>query len=234
LGWRFFINCAFRWMTLTAVNLEGPITEAPTNTTKPVSFSFDEEPTLGLLRSMNVDIAGLANNHMDDAGEQGKQDTLDALKRGTITAAGFPESCSIVPIVNGTMGVCSMADLNGLLDIDRAQEAIRDATRTTDFVIASVHWGQEYAAQPSDRQRDVAKAFVAAGADAVIGHGPHVRQPMELVDGKPVFYSIGNFLFDQANPALNTGAAAALTFSADVIVGQEFPLRTVGGRPRLE
>ena len=73
-----------------------------------------------------------------------------------------------------------------------------------------------------------------AGADAVIGHGPHVVQPIEWIHGKPVLYSVGNFLFDQPDPKLSNGIAAGLTFSGSTVSLRIFPLHTAGGRPRLE
>ena len=60
-----------------------------------------------------------------------------------------------------------------------------------------VHWGSEYTHVPSDRQRSLARAFIDAGADLVIGAHPHVVQPVEIYNGKVIFYSLGNFVFDQ-------------------------------------
>lgn len=96
-----------------------------------------------------------------------------------------------------------------------------------------LHWGIEYATEPNDRQREVAKALLVAGANAVVGHGPHVVQPLEWIDGKPVFYSIGNFLFDQPDPALSSGIVAGITLAPNGVGAMGFPIETTNGMPRL-
>ena len=60
-----------------------------------------------------------------------------------------------------------------------------------------IHWGFEYDTKPSSRQREIAHKLVDSGADVVIGHHPHVVQPIEIYKGKAIFYSLGNFIFDQ-------------------------------------
>ena len=66
-----------------------------------------------------------------------------------------------------------------------------------DLVLVHVHWGQEYDNEPNDRQKDLAKAIADAGADVIIGAHPHVLEPIEVYNGTVIFYSLGNFVFDQ-------------------------------------
>ena len=67
----------------------------------------------------------------------------------------------------------------------------------TDMVIVNMHWGREYEHQYNKRQQEIAQALVDRGADMIIGHHPHVVQGMEIYHNKPIFYSLGNFIFDQ-------------------------------------
>lgn len=82
-------------------------------------------------------------------------------------------------------------------DLAAMQDDIRAAKRTADVVLVSQHWGIHFVrATIADYQRDVARAAVAAGADAILGHHAHILKGSELVDGRPVFYSLCNFATD--------------------------------------
>lgn len=74
---------------------------------------------------------------------------------------------------------------------------IAEASKKADLVLVHVHWGQEYDNEPNDRQKDLAKAIADAGADVIIGAHPHVLEPIEVYNGTVIFYSLGNFVFDQ-------------------------------------
>jgi poly-gamma-glutamate synthesis protein (capsule biosynthesis protein) len=81
--------------------------------------------------------------------------------------------------------------------IDKMTEAVREAKQKSDFVIVSMHSGAEYAERPNNSQVNFAHAAIDAGADLIIGHHPHVVQTVEKYKGKFIFYSLGNFVFDQ-------------------------------------
>ncbi|HAZ64828.1 MAG TPA: capsular biosynthesis protein, partial [Armatimonadetes bacterium] len=70
-----------------------------------------------------------------------------------------------------------------------------------DCLVVSLHWGQEYQARPSARQQRLGRAAIDAGADLVLGHHPHVAQPIETYRGKPIVYSLGNAIFDREGSA---------------------------------
>jgi poly-gamma-glutamate capsule biosynthesis protein CapA/YwtB (metallophosphatase superfamily) len=74
---------------------------------------------------------------------------------------------------------------------------IRESKAKVDVLIVGVHWGVEYTNAPTDTQRSWAKQIVLQGADVIAGHHPHWVQTSEIIDGKPVFYSLGNLVFDQ-------------------------------------
>ncbi len=223
----------FRGATVGVVNLEGPITERTPTVEKPVLFAFKKRQTLDVLKTMDVRVANVANNHAGDAGKEGLADTIDALSAAKLVVAGAPEPCVVVPIVRGSMAVCSFTDIHGFLEAGDVADAIAGVRADVDFVLVSLHWGVEYDAEPLEEQRAKARAIIAAGADAIVGHGPHVVQPLEWIDGKPVFYSIGNFLFDQPDPALSGGEVATITFSGSGITATSFPINTTTGDLRL-
>lgn len=74
---------------------------------------------------------------------------------------------------------------------------ISEAKKHADIVVVQSHWGQEYDNDPNDRQRQLARAMSDAGADIIVGHHPHVLEPIEVYNGTVIFYSLGNFVFDQ-------------------------------------
>ena len=120
----------------------------------------------------------------------------------------------------------------------RAIAAVASARRTADAVVVLVHWGIEYAAQPSARQQAWAAQLVAAGADVVLGAHPHVLQPAALIEsgGRHGFvaYSLGNFLFDgPADPTRNSGAILQILLDrSGVALVAALPLALTNGRPR--
>jgi poly-gamma-glutamate capsule biosynthesis protein CapA/YwtB (metallophosphatase superfamily) len=115
--------------------------------------------------------------------------------------------------------------------------AVADARREADIVIPYMHWGQEQSAQAHARQRALARRLIAAGADAVVGTHPHLRQDTEIIDGKPVIYSLGNFVFDGFDgDAANTASLLWMDLGPQGV--RDWRLQTVKidpqGRPRPE
>ncbi|MBE9506953.1 MAG: CapA family protein, partial [Chloroflexi bacterium] len=96
------------------------------------------------------------------------------------------------------------------------------AAKRANVIIVSIHWGGEYQAAPNSRQQAIASSLAGAGADIIIGHGPHVLQRVEWVGETLVAYSLGNFLFDQPYPAdCRQGAILRVTLQGDHIVAVE-------------
>jgi poly-gamma-glutamate synthesis protein (capsule biosynthesis protein) len=184
-----------------------------------------------LLRQAGFDLLSLANNHALDLGGQALRDTLDSLRAAGLQAVGWLETPDAVPkpyifTVSG-LRVAFLAysqippivlDLSGPQLARYTIQAAADLARArqqADFVIVSMHWGPEYQTVVDPAQRRTAQELLAAGADLVIGHHPHVVQGSELfqleLDGASrtgfVAYSLGNFVFDQFNGETSTGLA---------------------------
>ncbi|MEK9157342.1 MAG: CapA family protein [Patescibacteria group bacterium] len=162
----------------------------------------------------------LANNHADDFG----QATTDFM-RSTITDVGITPfgdpfvSESFIARIDGGIPV----SLVGFHAFNEETASIVETIRTEDaagnFVIVYPHWGVEYNHEPSISQTAAAQIWIDAGADLIIGAHPHVVQTAEIINGVPVIYSLGNFLFDQDfSRATQIGAVADVTLSSSEIL----------------
>jgi len=147
----------------------------------------------------------IANNHVGDAGEHGFNLLVDGLRSqpGFMLGGLSDEPCQILE-VDG-LKVALIASLEPcrarrpeILRQEDVEAVIRKVRPDVDRVFVLPHWGKEgeYALFPAPSQRSLAKAWIAAGADGVFGHHSHTMHGSELIDGKPVVYSLGNFLFD--------------------------------------
>lgn len=180
-------------------------------------YTFRADPSyVKALTELGVDIVSLANNHILDYGKEALSDTFATLDGEGILYAGAGDSLErakevqliekngktfgflaasrVIPVVgwnieNGAPGVLATYDETQLVD------AIENARDKCDILVVFVHWGVEHQSTPEAYQRSLAQSYVDAGADLVIGAHTHCLQGIEYIDGKPVFYSLGNFIF---------------------------------------
>lgn len=138
----------------------------------------------------SIDVAGLENNHADDAGPRGRVSTIAALRRVGVVAA---EKTATIVRRGRTITILSRALAPGAMPDEELLAAVR-ATRG--LRIVNLHWGETGMLQPSAAQRASARALIDAGALAVIGHGPHSVQPVEAYRGGVIAYSLGNLAFE--------------------------------------
>lgn len=196
---------------------------------KTYTFRADPERVKNL-DTLGVDIVLVANNHIKDYGEESLVDTLDTLDEAGIRRVGAGRnieeaSAPVIYEINGhriayVAASCAeehedviwtspaTEDSPGILgcyDPEAFYEAVRKAAQQADFVIVSVHWGYEYLEYYTEEQEAMARELVASGADAIIGTHPHILQGINIIDGVPVFYSLGNFWFNGED--LMTGMA---------------------------
>jgi len=199
-------------------NLEGPISDKGTKVGSIYSFRNDPKSIEGLTFA-GFDVISLANNHVFDYGREALEDTLLRLKTAGIDylGAGFNEKEAYSPIIkelNDTKiaflaytnlgpetwkageensGIAWISE-NNLETIKRDIEKVK---KESDILIVSLHSGEEYQKTPTQFQIEFSRAFIDAGADLVIGHHPHIIQPNEKYKDGWIFYSLGNFVFDQ-------------------------------------
>jgi hypothetical protein len=201
-------------------------------------FLFSGDPALTeIFTRAGIDWMSLANNHIKDYGTSGIVDTRKNLDKWGIKYAGAGKDLrqareysvlevkgvrvAIIPCVGvGAAAYASKNSGGGTPCKNRfLLPDIREASGRADFVIVFPHWGVEYDRDPTGSQRQLAADWVEAGADLVLGAHSHVAGAIEEIDGSPVFYSMGNFIFDQ-NWATYTMESFLLeaTFQGDRIV----------------
>ncbi len=162
-----------------------------------------------VIANAGIDVASVANNHAFDFGARGALDTQRALRDAGVTPVGGGRAEDardpVIRDVRGLrVGILAFAQqVNhspgrgarvAWLDA-RSVDAVRALKARVDVVLVSVHWGHEFVETPTPGQVAMAHHLVDAGADAIIGHHPHVLQSVELYRDRPIVYSLGNFVF---------------------------------------
>ena len=186
-------------------NLEGPITENASvseasriGEAKNYVFTFAPNST-ALLKRKNISIVNLGNNHILNFKEDGVQQTKKFLAAADIESFGSPLAGDRRVLIK-SFGDLNVAFVNYNQFIyqgqEKAFEDIAEARTEADIVILYTHWGTEYVAATL-AIKELAHQFITAGADVIIGSHPHVVQETEVYQGKTIYYSLGNFIFDQ-------------------------------------
>jgi len=206
----------FKTADIVFANLETPITEGREIRDNEVVFRSDPG-TESALKNAGITIVSLANNHLPDFGTKGVEDTLKYLDDASILHSGAgTETDAYDPVYFDSGGIrfalLAYTDQNlvpssyaagedhpgtAMMGISKMSESVLEAKSKADIVIVSMHSGTEYVYKSTKFQQSFAHAAVDSGADFVIGHHPHVVQEMEKYKGKYIFYSLGNFIFDQ-------------------------------------
>lgn len=190
-------------LDLVVGNLEGPITNSNyVNNGTALIFNF-EPGVVELLKNVGFTTFSMANNHTLDMGKSGPQQTHDYLAAAGIEAFGHPDtpngeySFITYEFAGTTVGFLGLNDAVIRLDVDDALTKIQELDPLVDFLIIGAHWGWEYEATARESVVAKAHAFVDAGADFIWGHHPHVIQNSEIYKDVHIYYSLGNFVFDQ-------------------------------------
>jgi len=188
-------------------NLEGPISDKGMKVGSKYSFRMKPEVAEALSKA-NINIVNLANNHIFDYGKVAFEDTLKNLDKNNIKYFGNSYEPLIIEKEGVKIGFLGFSDFLKHLEVKESKigiavvnsnlsEIIQKAKEKVDILIVSFHWGEEYKKIANERQRKLAKIAIDSGADLVIGHHPHVIQDIEKYKEKFIFYSLGNFIFDQ-------------------------------------
>lgn len=199
--WPFaLVQDELRGADLTYVNLESPLISSCPVTDSGMRLCGHSSNVQSLL-SAGVDVASLANNHALDYGQAGLEETMSTLISNNIESSGVGNI--VVKDMGGTkIAFVSFNDVGNLPWVDSAQhdvltDRITTAVSKADFVIATFHWGREYEASPTARQVALAHQAIDLGADLVVGAHPHWIQSKDFYRGVPIYYSLGNTIFDQ-------------------------------------
>lgn len=192
----------FKGSDTVFANLEGPIHGQGSSGGTSLVFSFNED-IAPFLKKYGFNLFSVSNNHAVDQGWDGRGTTIDALNNAGLGWCGHPSEAEEASVYYGKVldkdfAFICFQDITFKLDDNAAVELVKKVRPNVDYLIVSIHWGYEYKHQPDfATQIEPGRAFIDAGADFVIGHHPHVVQSFEIYKDRFIFYSLGNFIFDQ-------------------------------------
>lgn len=248
------VDSVFAAADAVVANLECPATDVESPLNK--RFVFRADPAvLPVLARHGITHLNLANNHSIDQGREGLADTRRRISTAGMTPMGYgdndAEACRPVLIGGGPRPVYLLASLRVMSEnyvalADRPCVCEASPARLCDTiralksrepdacVIVCLHWGAEHTLHPMAGQRHEARMLIRAGADAIIGHHSHTAQDVETIGGRPVFYSLGNFIFDLDRPLNRRGLLARITVTASGITSGVIETEIEGCRPRVK
>ena len=206
----------FRSADWVGGNLEGAVgKDANCRESTERSHCFAIDPSLlPVARAAGFTALVNENNHAGDLGASGRDATWQALAAAGLLPLTFAASPAFLRFGDATVAVVSattVPDRDGNpaeLPSVELEQKLRLAHALANIVAVSIHWGSELMDWPTEVQRRQAGWLIAHGADVIFGSHPHVIQPPECVAGKPVFFSLGNHVFDQKYPATKEGLIA--------------------------
>lgn len=230
-------------------NLETPISRRGIPVKNRV-YVFQLDPVLArCLTTIKLNAVSLANNHLFDFGKEGMDDTLSFLKKSNISYAGAGKNLSearrpaVLKHGNTKLYLLSYSgrppdtyyaaeDMPGTapLNLRHVIEDVEYNKRRDNVVIVSLHWGIEQTSMPNNEQIQTAHEIIDAGADGVIGHHPHWPQGIEIYRGKPIIYSLGNFVNGHYNVIEKDNIMAVFHFNENIL--EEIEVLSIAGRNR--
>lgn len=212
-------------------NAEGPFTAHPSETTNrhnaPLKFTFDLS-TLSSLKKLGFTLFSQANNHALNFGEQGLAESKRSIDEIGLNWFGDPTNINLHSFTQKIRGQkitfigYHQFDPQGL---DTVLNEIQSTKRSGSFVVVYPHWGTEYNKGITATQAKYAHAFIDAGADVIIGSHPHVVEPIEIYKNRAIFYSLGNFIFDQSSQGpTSEGLSVGISLTSQKVSYYLFPL----------
>lgn len=197
---------------LAMVNMENPLTRATTRRSGK-TFNFKSDPeSVNVLKAGGVDLVTLANNHTMDYNGPGLKETMKTLEAAGIHAIGAGREITearrpkILEIKGQRIAFFGYYNAHwhaatasgpgtNPRDFDAIAADLKAVRPHVDWVVVNFHWGEEGARFPAGYQMEIARHSIDSGADVIVGHHPHVLQGTEIYKGRPIAYSLGNFIF---------------------------------------
>lgn len=216
-----FENISYIWKDSQYVsgNVESAILDNPEDFEKRSDSDihlYAETKIAEVLKNNGFTLANLANNHLGDFGRPGMVSSFDALEKSGLDYVGAgnnQEEAAAYKIneINGikvaTVAISDLVPENyqateteaGMLTTSYPSynRIVYEASQEADITVVNIHWGEEYTFGETEDQQNIGKELIDAGADIIIGAHPHVLQPIETYKDGIIFYSLGNFVFDQ-------------------------------------
>lgn len=245
------VDSLFRTGDVVVGNLECPATDIFSPLHK--RFVFRASPLmLPVLKRHGITHLNLANNHSIDHGRSGLKDTSRRIAGEGMVAVGYGDNAreAAMPLFvrGGPRAVYILSSLRvmsenyvymadrpcvceaGIQELCDTVRAVRQRSPGA-CVIICLHWGAEHTLSPMAEQRADARRLIDSGADAVVGHHSHTAQEVEVYRGRPIFYSLGNFIFDLDRPINSNGLVAKLLITRTGISYQAIPVKISRCRP---
>lgn len=196
------MNFSDKEKTFYVGNFEGSV---PVTHIKTPNYNFNfsvNKIYLEALKNTGFSHFSLANNHAFDFGKDGFENSKSALSLVGLVPFGNPlevstTSVEFIELENKRIALIAVNTIEKTVASEEINYLLAYANSNSDLQIVYIHWGNEYELTQSKKQRMLATKFVKAGADLILGHHPHVTQGIEKIDDALVFYSLGNFIFDQ-------------------------------------
>ncbi|MGA2652700.1 MAG: CapA family protein [Terracidiphilus sp.] len=211
--WSGFTNL-FQSASLLGGNFEGALGD-PTGCSSGNKLCFAApDAAAELMRQAGFRLVTVENNHSGDLGQAGRRETTSTFQQSGLLALNFESSPQFVRWGETTIAVLAVTTIRAadgqvqeIPSVELAQK-LRLARQLANLVVVSIHWGNELQDWPADSQQQQARWLIEHGADLIVGHHPHVVQAPECIEGRPVFFSLGNHLFDQKYAETKEGLIA--------------------------
>lgn len=211
---------------VTLINLETSLIDNCPLTNTGMIFCGDQRHIEGLVFA-GVDVVNLANNHSENYGIEGINNTIQLLNTNGIAVTGvgsvFKKTKGLKFAFLGYSDIECYGKVISCANPSKISQEIKESKKNADIVVVSFHWGDEYTNLPNQRQRDLAHLAIDSGADLIIGNHPHWIQPVEIYKDKFIAYAYGNFIFDQMwSQKTEEGVVGKYTFYDQKLIDVEF------------
>jgi poly-gamma-glutamate capsule biosynthesis protein CapA/YwtB (metallophosphatase superfamily) len=228
------LNGLFRRDDLTVVNLECSVSDI--GSPIPKEFTFRGDPAgLPAMKAAGVDVANMGNNHSYDYGPEALLDTRQSLLAAGIepVGAGKDPAEALKPALFAVDGWrIAVLGFDKVVDpyptavaapghpgtaaghnLDLMARTVRAVSAHSDLTVVMIHWGVELDTQPRSIDVELGHRFIDAGADVIFGGHSHRLQPLDFYKGRPIFWSLGNFVWPNFSTVGSTTAVAEVTVS---------------------
>jgi len=223
-------NNPFNEKDYVLVNLENPITNSEIPQEKSINLKMNPQ-NISQLTGNGINLVSLANNHIEDYFQAGIDDTLYYLDLNSIEYFGIQNQ----PLFKDKNGIkLAFLGINALWgETESFLNIIKEIENKVDYVIIFVHWGNEYSSLPSKSQIELGHKLIDSGADFILGSHPHTTQPIESYNQGIIFYSLGNFIFDQLDPITAKELGVEINIEKNKITFHLLPMTVKNFKPEF-
>jgi len=232
------ISQLLRGIDIVFGNMDGPIVKNPQSSSNDsLRFNFLPQVADGL-NWANFNLLSLANDHVMDEGESGLNETKQFLKDKNISFVGDPLKCTedyyfkkdnVIFLAFNKVEISSCSDEEIINTINLVKSSNPEG-----FLVTTMYWEEEYKTTSSDFQQELAHKIIEAGADVIVGYHPHIVQDIEIYKNKLIFYSLGDFIFDQSfSREIQDGLVVGVEIYDSRVLYRLLPIENYQNQPSL-